>query len=279
MKLKQNIVKIIYYILLSILSIVFLFPIFLVLMNSFKTKFNIVSEPFKFPNKETFAGFQNYINGINSSGILFAFLRTTFITVFSVIFIIVLTSMTAWYIVRIKNKITKTIYNLFLFSMIVPFQMVMFTMTSVCSKLYLNNIFGIILVYLGFGAGLSVFLFTGFIKSVPKEIEEAAMIDGCGPVKTFFKVVFPILKPTAITVAILNGMWIWNDFLLPYLLLGSEEKTLSVAIQLAMQGAYGSIDWGGFMAMLVVAIIPIIIFYLFGQKYIIKGVIDGAVKG
>ena len=157
--------------------------------------------------------------------------------------------------------------------------MVMFTMTSVCIKLGLNNIFGIIPVYLGFGSGLSVFMFSGFIKSLPKEIEEAAMIDGCSPIKTFFLVVFPILKPTAITVAILNAMWIWNDFLLPYLLLGTNDKTLSVAIQITMQGAYGSINWGGFMAMLVIAIIPIIIFYLFCQKYIIKGVIDGALKG
>ena len=279
MKKQHKILNVFYYVLLSILSIVFLFPIYLVLINSFKLKFDIIDRPFEFPNSETFQGLENYINGISSSGILPAFLRTVFITVFSVIVIIIFTSMTAWFIVRIKNRTTKVINNLFLFSMIVPFQMVMFTMTSVCSKLNLNNIFGIIIVYLGFGSGLSVFLFHGFIKGIPKEIEEAAMIDGCGPIKTFFRVVFPILKPTAITVAILNGMWIWNDFLLPYLLLGSKEKTLSVAIQLAMQGAYGSVDWGGFMAMLVIAIIPIIIFYLFGQKYIIKGVIDGAVKG
>ena len=163
--------------------------------------------------------------------------------------------------------------------MIVPFQMVMFTMTSVCTKLGLNSVVGIIPVYLGFGSGLSVFMFSGFIKGLPREIEEAAMIDGCSPIKTFFLIVFPILKPTSITVAILNAMWIWNDFLLPYLLLGSNNKTLSVAIQLAMQGAYGSINWGGFMAMLVLAIIPIIIFYLLCQKYIIEGVVDGAVKG
>ena len=235
--------------------------------------------PFEFPNGETFVGIENYINGINSSGIIDAFLRTVFITVGSVIAIIIFTSMTAWYIVRVKSKFNKAIYYLFLFSMIVPFQMVMFTMTAVCIKLNLNNIFGIIPVYLGFGSGLSVFMFSGFVKGMPREIEEAAMIDGCSPLKTFFLVVFPILKPTAITVAILNAMWIWNDFLLPYLLLGTTDKTLSVAIQIAMQGAYGSIDWGGFMAMLVLAIIPIIVFYLICQKYIIKGVIDGAVKG
>ena len=267
------------FVVLLLLSVVFLFPIYLVVMNSFKSRFNIISEPFIFPNSETFVGLENYISGIQTSGILEAFLRTLFITVGSVLAIVVFTSMTAWYITRVKNRYTKGIYYLFLFSMIVPFQMVMFTMTAVCIKLGLNNIFGIIPVYLGFGSGLSVFMFSGFIKGLPREIEEAAMIDGCSPIKTFFMVVFPILKPTAITVAILNAMWIWNDFLLPYLLLGTKNKTLSVAIQITMQGAYGSINWGGFMAMLVLAIIPIIIFYLFCQKYIIKGVVDGAVKG
>ena len=264
---------------LLLLSFVFLFPLYLVLINSFKSKFNIISVPFVFPNQGTFVGFENYINGINSSGILGAFIRTLIITVGSVGAIVVLTSMTAWYITRVKSRINRVIYYLFLFSMIVPFQMVMFTMTDICYRLGLNSVLGIIPVYLGFGSGLSVFMFCGFVKGLPREIEEAAMIDGCSPLKTFFYVVFPILKPTAITVAILNAMWIWNDFLLPYLLLGSSNKTLSVAIQLTMQGAYGAIDWGGFMAMLVLAIIPIIIFYLLCQKYIIKGVIDGAVKG
>lgn len=264
---------------LLLLSIVFLFPIYLVVMNSFKSRFNIVSDPFSLPDGDTFVGLENYINGIQTSGILGAFLRTLIITVGSVVAIVIFTSMTAWYITRVKSKLNKVIYYLFLFSMIVPFQMVMFTMTWVCYKLGLNSVLGIIPVYLGFGSGLAVFMFSGFIKSLPREIEEAAMIDGCNPIKTFFYVVFPILKPTAITVAILTAMWIWNDFLLPYLLLGSGNKTLSVAIQLTMQGAYGSIDWGGFMSMLVLAIIPIIIFYLFCQKYIIKGVIDGAVKG
>jgi raffinose/stachyose/melibiose transport system permease protein len=265
--------------LLAGISVVFLFPIFIVLMNSFKGKLYISSEPFALPTPETFAGFDNYTDGLAKTGFFSAFLTSLFVTVLSVAAIVVFTSMTAWYITRVKSKFNKAVYYLFLFSMIVPFQMVMFTMTSVCINLGLNNIFGIIPVYLGFGAGLSVFMFSGFVKSMPKEIEEAAMIDGCSPLKTFFMVVFPILKPTAITVAILNAMWIWNDFLLPYLLLGSTDKTLSVAIQLTMQGAYGSIDWGGFMAMLVLAIIPIIAFYLVCQKYIIKGVIDGAVKG
>ena len=279
MKQKNKVFNGFSFAILLLLSALFLFPIYLVIINSFKSKFNIVGTPFQFPNEDTFVGLQNYLNEIESSGILNAFFRTLFITIGSVLVIVIFTSMSAWYITRVKSRFNKAVYYLFLFSMIVPFQMVMFTMTWVCINLGLNNIFGIIPVYLGFGAGLSVFMFSGFIKSLPKEIEEAAMIDGCSPLKTFFMVVFPILKPTAITVAILNAMWIWNDFLLPYLLLGSTDKTLSVAIQLTMQGAYGSIDWGGFMAMLVLAIIPIIVFYLICQKYIIKGVIDGAVKG
>ncbi len=264
---------------LLLLSIVFFFPIYLVFINSFKSKFNIIGEPFSFPNNDTFVGLENYLNGVESSGLVGAFIRTLIITIGSVAAIVIFTSMTAWYLTRVKNRTNRIIYYLFLFSMIVPFQMVMFTMTSVTAKLGLNSVLGIIPVYLGFGSGLSVFMFSGFVKGLPREIEEAAMIDGCSPLKSFFYVVFPILKPTAITVAILNAMWIWNDFLLPYLLLGSGNKTLSVAIQLTMQGAYGAIDWGGFMAMLVLSVIPIIIFYLLCQKYIIKGVIDGAVKG
>lgn len=264
---------------LLLLSVLFLFPIYLVILNSFKSKFNIVGSPFTFPNEDTFVGIENYVNGIRMSDLIPSFIRTLIITVGSVLAIVIFTSMAAWFIVRVRNKVTKVIYYIFVFSMIVPFQMIMFTMVNICSKLGLNSVLGIIPVYLGFGSGMSVFLFSGFIKGLPHEIEEAAMIDGCGPIRTFFTVVFPMLKPTAITVAILNAMWIWNDFLLPYLLLGSQKKTLSVAIQIATQGAYGAIDWGGFMAMLVLAIIPIVIFYLFCQKYIIKGVIDGAVKG
>ena len=193
--------------------------------------------------------------------------------------IIVCTSMTAWYIVRVKGKFTRGLYYAFTFSMIVPFQMVMYTMTFVVNRISFDNVFGILFVYLGFGAGLTVFMFTGFVKSIPLEVEEAATIDGCNPLQTYFLVVFPMLKPTAITVAILQAMWLWNDYLLPYLVLGSDHKTVPVAIQLAMQGAYGSTDYGGFMAMLVVAIVPIIAFYISSQKYIIKGVIAGAVKG
>lgn len=264
---------------MAALAVLFLSPIFVVIINSFKSKFDIIGKPFTLPNAETFVGLQNYINGISSSGILAAFLRSVFITVFSVLVLVICTAMTAWYIVRVKTKFTRAMYYLFVFSMIVPFQMVMFTMTYVVTSLHLNSIVGIIPVYLGFGAGMSVFMMSGFIKSIPREIEEAAMIDGCSPLQTFFLVVFPILKPTAVTVAILNAMWIWNDYLLPYLILGTSKKTMPVAIQLAMQGAYGSVDWGGFMAMLVIAIIPIVIFYIFTQKYIIKGVVAGAVKG
>lgn len=267
------------FVFLILLALLFIAPLIIVLINSFKTKFDIIGSPFALPNAQTFAGIENYITGISSSGILPAFLRSLFITVLSVGVLVVCTSMTAWYISRVKSKFDKIVYYLLVFSMIVPFQMVMFTMTYTAGKLNLNNLIGIIFIYLGFGAGMSVFMMCGFMKSVPLEIEEAALIDGCSPLQTFFLVVFPVLKPTAITVAILNAMWIWNDYLLPYLVLGTDNKTMPVAIQLAMQGAYGSVNWGGFMAMLVLAIIPIVVFYLFCQKYIIKGVIAGAVKG
>lgn len=267
------------FIVLGVLALLFLFPILLVFMNSFKTKFSIMGSPFTFPTRETFAGLENYAAGIKSAGIGAAFGRSFFITVLSVLVLTLLTSMTAWYLVRVKSGVTKTLYNLFIFSMIVPFQMVMYTMTYVVTKIRFNNPVGIIFVYLGFGAGLSVFMLSGFIKSIPLELEEAAEIDGCNPIQKFFQIVFPILKPTAITVTILNAMWIWNDYLLPYLILGTSNKTLPVAIQISMQGAYGSVNWGGFMAMLVLAILPIIVFYLFCQRYIIEGVIAGAIKG
>lgn len=270
--------NVIFFVLLT-LSVLFLVPIIIVIINSFKSRIYISSQPLKLPNAETFVALENYINGVTSSDFFSAFLRSLFITVVSVILIVLFASMAAWYIVRSNSKITKGIYYMLVFSMIVPFQMVMYTMTYVANRANLDNVFGITFVYLGFGAGLSVFMLCGFIKSIPLEIEEAAMIDGASPIQAFFTVVFPMLKPTAITVAILNTMWIWNDYLLPYLVLGSDKKTIPVAIQLAMQGAYGSTDYGGFMAMLVLAIVPIIIFYIFCQKYIIKGVVAGAVKG
>ena len=270
--------NVIFFVLL-ILSLLFLVPIIIVIIDSFKSRIYISSQPLKLPNAETFVALENYISGVTSSDFFSAFLRSLFITVVSVILIVLFASMAAWYIVRSNSKITKGIYYMLVFSMIVPFQMVMYTMTYVTNRANLDNVFGITFVYLGFGAGLSVFMLCGFIKSIPLEIEEAAMIDGASPIQAFFTVVFPMLKPTAITVAILNTMWIWNDYLLPYLVLGSDKKTIPVAIQLAMQGAYGSTDYGGFMAMLVLAIVPIIIFYIFCQKYIIKGVVAGAVKG
>lgn len=276
---KRSVKDIFLIMILCVLTVIFLIPMFLVLMNSFKSRLFVSTQPFSFPNAQTFVGFENYINGLTTSGFFMAFLRSVWITVVSVVVIVIFTSMTAWYIIRVNSKFTKSLYYLFVFSMIVPFQMVMYTMTFVVNTIAFNNVFGIILVYLGFGAGLAVFMFTGFVKSIPIEVEEAATIDGCTPLQTFFMVVFPMLKSITITVAILNVMWIWNDYLLPYLILGESQKTIPVAIQIAMQGAYGATDYGGFMAMLVVAIIPIIIFYISSQKYIIKGVISGAVKG
>ena len=268
------------YIILFVLSAVFLAPIAIILINSVKNNFYISDSPFTLPNAETFVGIDNFIKGVTQSDFLRSFANSAFITVFAVAGIVLMTSMTAWYIVRVNNTFTKIIYYLFVFSMIVPFQMVMYTMTYYAFELNLNNLIGIVFIYLGFGAGLSVFMFSGFIKSIPRELEEAATIDGCGPLKTFFLIVFPILKPTAITVAILNAMWIWNDYLLPYLVLGSgENKTLPVAIQMALTGGYGNKDTGALMAMLVLTILPIIILYLFCQKYIIRGVVAGAVKG
>lgn len=276
---KRNIKDVFMIMILCVLTVIFLIPMFLVLMNSFKSRLFVSTQPFSFPNAQTFVGLENYINGLTTSGFFMAFFRSVWITVVSVVVIVIFTSMTAWYIIRVNSKFTKSLYYLFVFSMIVPFQMVMYTMTFVVNTIAFNNVFGIILVYLGFGAGLAVFMFTGFVKSIPVEVEEAATIDGCTPLQTFFMVVFPMLKSITITVAILNVMWIWNDYLLPYLILGESQKTIPVAIQIAMQGAYGATDYGGFMAMLVVAIIPIIIFYISSQKYIIKGVISGAVKG
>lgn len=266
------------YVLLFIAAAVFLAPIFIVLMNSFKDKLFITAEPFALPNAETFSGAENYTSGLDKTGFFSAFGYSLFITVGSVLVIVLFSSMTAWYITRVKSKITSAMYYAFVFSMIVPFQMVMFAMSKIANVLKLDNPLGIIIIYLGFGAGLSVFMFCGFIKSIPLEIEEAAMIDGCGSIRTFFLVVFPILKPTAITVAILNAMWIWNDYLLPYLVIGSDYKTIPIAIQY-LRGGYGSVDMGAMMAMLVLAIIPIVVFYLSSQKYIIKGVVAGAVKG
>ena len=274
-KKKNNILL---YIILTVLSVLFLAPIFIVLYNSFKGKLYISRTPFALPNSTTFSGLDNYINGIEKTGFISAFGLSVFITICSTAVIILFTSMTAWYITRVKSKVTSFLYYLFVFSMIVPFQMVMFTMSKIANMLSLDNPIGIIIIYLGFGAGLSVFMFSGFVKSIPIDIEEAAMIDGCNPIQTFFLIVLPLLKPIAITVAILNVMWIWNDYLLPTLVLGSDYKTLPMAVQY-LRGGYGAVDMGAMMAVLVLAIIPIVIFYLVCQKHIIEGVAAGAVKG
>ena len=263
---------------LLLLSAVFLAPILMVLMNSFKGKLYISDAPFQLPSAVSFAGLGNYAQGVEKSGFFSAFGYSLFITVFSVAAIVLLTSMTGWWLTRVKGRFTGGLYYLFVFSMVVPFQMVMFTMSKLANMLYLDNPAGMVVLYVGFGAGLSVFMFCGFVKSIPIDIEEAAMIDGCNPIQTFFRVVFPIMKPTAITVAILNTMWIWNDYLLPYLVIGSDYKTIPVAVQY-LRGGDGSVDMGHMMAVLVLAIIPIIIFYIFCQKYIIEGVVAGAVKG
>ncbi len=263
---------------LLFLSVVFLLPILIIIINSLKFKFFITEAPFALPNSETFSGFENYISGFTQTSFGTAFFWSLFITVFSVAAIVIFTSMTAWYIVRAKTLLTTVLYYALVFSMIVPFQMVMFTMSKVANILMLDNPVGIILIYLGFGAGLATFMFSGFVKSVPKTIEEAATIDGCNTLQTYFLVVFPVLKPTTVTVAILNTMWIWNDYLLPYLIIGNDYKTIPVAVQY-LKGGYGSVDMGALMAMLVLSIIPVIIFYLTSQKYIIKGVAAGAVKG
>ena len=263
----------------SIISVIYLIPIALVVLNSFKKKAYISRYPFKIPTGKMFVGLDNYINGIKKTGFFEAFGWTLFITVASVAVIILCTCMCAWYISRVKNAVTSTIYYLCLFSMIVPFQMVMFPLSKIADMLGLTTPWGLVVVYLGFGAGLSVFMFTGFVKSIPLEIEEAAMMDGCTPVHTFFKVVLPIMKPTCVTVAILQAMWIWNDYLLPYLILDmTKYKTISIAVQY-LRGGYGSIDMGAMMGVLVLAIIPIVVFYLSCQKYIIEGVVAGAVKG
>ncbi len=266
-------------VILSIVSVLYMFPIVLVFINSFKRKAYISREPFSLPNADTFAGFSNYVNGAEKIGIVSAFANSLIITVGSVLVIILCTSMCGWYIARVKSIFSSAMFYLCVFSMIVPFQMVMFTLSKTADTLHLTNPIGIIVVYLGFGAGLAVFMFNGFAKSIPIEIEEAAMIDGCNPIQTYFKVVMPILKPTCISVAILEAMWIWNDYLLPSLVLDmTKYKTIPIAIQY-LKGGYGSIDMGAMMAMLVVAVVPIIIFYLICQKYIIEGVVAGAVKG
>ncbi len=264
-----------------VLCLVWIMPIFEVVINSFKLNTFVSLEPFALPTAESFAGFANYIKGMTFGN--YPFLKSVFyslfITIASVFLILLFCSMSAWYITRVSSTISKIFYYLCLFSMIVPFQMVMFTLTFTADKLNLNTPYTIPIVYLGFGAGLAIFMFVGFIKSLPLEIEEAASIDGCGALRTFFNVVLPMLKPTMISVGILELMWVWNDYLLPYLVLDrTKYMTIPIHVQY-LKGSYGAVDLGATMAVIMLSIIPIIIVYLFCQKHIIKGVAAGAVKG
>lgn len=263
----------------TLVSLIWIFPIVLVVINSFKQKAYISRDVFSIPHGDSFAGLENYSRGIEQTDMLSSFCWTVVITVGSVLLILLCTSMCAWWIVRVDNWVAKALYGLFLFAMTVPFQMVMFTLSKFADMLGLNTPWGLCLVYLGFGAGLAVFIFTGVIKGIPRELEESAMIDGASVPRIFFQIVVPIMRPSIVSVAILEAMWIWNDFLLPYLTLDMRKyKTISIAIQY-LKGGYGSVDMGAMMGCLVLAIIPIVIFYLFCQKYIIKGVLAGAVKG
>ena len=269
--MKKKVMGILATLFFTLVSIIFVAPIFIVLINSMKSKTFINLETFKLPTEESYVGLENYKTAITQYDFLKAVGWTLFITVFSVAVILICCSMTAWFITRVKNVFTKMIYLLCVFSMVIPFQMVMFTLSGTADSLHLNTPWGIVIVYLGFGAGLAVFMFTGFVKSIPVEVEEAAMIDGCSPLRTFFCVVVPMMKPTFISVGILEAMWIWNDFLLPYLVLDIKEfKTISIVIQY-MKGSYGRVDMGAIMACLIMAIIPVVVFYLCAQKYIVKG--------
>ena len=261
------------------ISGVYLYPLLLVVINSLKKKAYISRQPFALPTDQTFAGITNYLNGIQLTQFLSAVLTSLFITICSVALILLCTSMCAWFLSRVRTRLTHGLYLLFLFSMVAPFQMVMFTLSKLANLLGLNSPVGIVIVYLGFGAGLSVFMFTGFVNACPAAVEESALIDGCNPIRLFFSVVLPILRPTAVSVGILQTMWIWNDYLLPYLVLDIRRfRTIPIAVQY-LRGGYGSVDMGAMMAMLVLAIIPIVIFYLLCQKYIVSGVMAGAIKG
>ena len=267
-------------IILALLAVAYCYPVFMILINSFKKERAIgTGSIFKLPSKETFNGLAHYVSAIESQGFLKSLGFSLLITITSVAAIPLFCSMCAWYITRVKNKFTKALYYLFVFSMVVPFQMVMFTLSQTADKLGLNRPFNIWIIYLGFGAGLAVFMFAGFMKSIPLEIEEASMIDGCSPIQTFFLIVLPILKPTLVSVGVLEAMWVWNDYLLPTLVLDIRKyKTIPMLIQY-FRGGYGKVAMGPMMASIMLTIIPIVIVYLAGQKHIIKGVAAGAVKG
>lgn len=281
MKEKRKLSSTLLTVFFTIFSIIYLIPIFEVLINSFKENSFVNTDTFAFPNSESFVGWSNYVKGMTFGNYPFmkSVFFSAFITIVSTALILLCTSMAAWYIVRVNDLFAKLMYYLCVFSMIVPFQMVMFTLSGLADKLKLNTPYTIPIIYLGFGAGLAVFMFTGFIKGIPLEVEEAAIIDGCGAISTYFKVVFPMLKSILISVGVLEVMWVWNDYLLPYLVLDrTKYMTIPIHVQY-LKGSYGTVDLGATMAVIMISIIPVIIVYLFCQKYIIKGVAAGAVKG
>ena len=280
MKAKKKFIDKIWIVVLSIASLFYVYPVIMILMNSLKKETAIsTGTTFELPGADTFAGLANYVNAITSQGFLKSLGFSLFITITSVAAILICCSMCAWYITRVNSKLSKILYFLFVFSMVVPFQMVMFTLSQTADKLHLNTPWNIWIIYLGFGAGLAVFMFAGFMKAVPIEVEEASMIDGCNPIQTFFLVVLPILKPTLVSVGILEAMWVWNDYLLPTLVLDIKSyKTIPMLIQY-FRGGYGKVEMGPMMASIMLTVIPIIILYLAGQKHIINGVAAGAVKG
>lgn len=273
--------KMVLSVLLAIVCIIWVLPVVAVIINSFKLNTYVKTDTFSLPNEESFAGLQNFVTGMTFGNYPFwkAVGYSAFITVAATFLILLCCSMAAWYIARVDSTFCKIVYYLCIFSMVVPFQMVMFTLSKTADVLKLNTPWAIPIVYLGFGAGLAIFMFVGFVKSIPLEIEEAAAIDGCGPVRTFFSVVLPLLRPTLISVGILEIMWVWNDYLLPYLTLDiNEYRTIPIHIQY-LKGSYGTVDLGATMALILLAIIPVVVFYLIAQRYIIKGVAAGAVKG
>ena len=280
MNTKKKVGNTILVVILTILSLLWIYPVFMILINSLKKESAIsTGSVFKLPTAETFAGLENYINAIESKGFLNSLGYSLFITITSVAAILLFCSMCAWYITRVKGILSKVLYFLFVFSMVVPFQMVMFTLSQTADRLHLNTPWNIWVIYLGFGAGLAVFMFCGFVKSIPLEVEEAALIDGCNPIQTFFKIDMHMLAPTMISVGILEAMWVWNDYLLPTLVLDIKKyKTIPMLIQY-FRGSYGKVEMGPMMASIMLTVIPIVIVYLLGQKHIIKGVAAGAVKG
>lgn len=280
MKKRANLANTFLTVVFSLFCVAWVYPVVMILMNSLKMESAISTNTiFQLPTAQTFAGLSNYVNAVGAKGFVSAFLTSLLITVTSVAAILLFCSMCAWYITRVENKLTKAVYYLFVFSMVVPFQMLMFTLASTSDQLKLNTPWNIWVIYLGFGAGLAVFMFAGFMKSIPLEVEEAAMIDGCTPLKTFFTIVIPILKPTLISVGILETMWVWNDYLLPYLVLDRKKySTVPILIQY-FKGSYGKVEMGPIMACIMLTVLPIIVLYLFCQKHIIKGVVAGAVKG